>query len=59
MIYVSIGLLVIGSIILLILYKYNKKQILRIKEEDILNNNIDCLNEKLEKERLEYQAKMD
>jgi hypothetical protein len=58
MIYVSIGLLVIGSIILLILYKYNKKRILRIKEEDILNNNIDCLNEKLEKERLEYQAKM-
>jgi hypothetical protein len=58
MIYVSIGLLVIGSIILLILYNYNKKRILRIKEEDILNKNIDCLNEKLEKERLEYQAKM-
>ena len=58
MIYVSIGLLVIGSIILLILYNYNKKQILRIKEEEILNKNIDCLNEKLEKERLEYQAKM-
>jgi hypothetical protein len=58
MIYVSIGLLVIGSIILLILYNYNKKQILKIKEEDILNKNIDCLNEKLEKERLDYQAKM-
>jgi hypothetical protein len=36
MIYVSIGLLVIGSIILLILYKYNKNKILRIKEEEIL-----------------------
>jgi hypothetical protein len=58
MIYVSIGLLVIGSIILLILYNNNKKRILKIKEEEILNKNIDCLNEKLAKERLEYQAKM-
>jgi hypothetical protein len=59
MIYVSIGLLVIGSIILLILYNYNKKRILGIKEEEIINKNIDNLQKQLEKERLEYQARMD
>ena len=58
MIYVSIGLLVIGSIILLILYKYNKNKILRIKEEEILQKNIHNLVEQLEKERLEYQNRM-
>lgn len=58
MIYVSIGLLVIGSIILLILYKYNKNKILRIKEEEILQKNIHNLEEQLEKERLEYQNRM-
>jgi hypothetical protein len=39
MIYVSIGMLVIGSIILLILYKYNKNKLLKLTKEELLEKN--------------------
>jgi hypothetical protein len=39
MIYVSIGLLVIGSIILLRLYKYNKNKLLKLTKEELLEKN--------------------
>jgi hypothetical protein len=35
----SISLLVIGSIILLILYKYNKNQLLKLTKEELLEKN--------------------
>lgn len=59
MIYLSIGMLVIGSIILLILYKYNKNKILNLKEEEIIQRNINNVQEKLRRETLEYQQKKD
>lgn len=59
MIYVSIGLLVIGSIILLILYKYNKNKLLKLTKEELLEKNKIQLEDELAAERKKYQEKVD
>lgn len=59
MIYVSIGLLVIGSIILLILYKYNKNKLLKLTKEELLEKNKIQLEYELAAERKKYQEKVD
>ncbi len=59
MIYVSIGLLVIGSIILLILYKYNKNKLLKLTKEELLEKNKIQLEDELAAERKKYQYKVD
>lgn len=59
MIYLSIGLLVIGSIILLILYKYNKNKLLKLTKEELLEKNKIQLEDELAAERKKYQEKVD
>ena len=59
MIYISIGLLVIGSIILLILYKYNKSILLKLTKEELLEKNKIQLEDELAAERKKYQEKVD
>ena len=59
MIYISIGMLVIGSIILLILYKYNKNKLLKLTKEELLEKNKIQLENELAAERKKYQEKVD
>ena len=59
MIYISIGMLVIGSIILLILYKYNKNQLLKLTKEELLEKNKIQLENELAAERKKYGDKVD